>query len=91
MRPFRNATETANSDWRGIGYRHSNGGYSCRIFPQEDSVRLLFEYGAFILDSDCLLEGNGKQIPYVQIRRLKDIRVRPLERLVRAALEFRQR
>lgn len=52
---------------------------------------LLFEYGILLPDPDCLLEGNGKQTRYVDIRRRQDIRVRPIKRLIKAALACRKR
>ena len=85
------AIKKAYPGWHGIGYRHPEYGYFCGIFPQEESVRLLFEYGALISDPDCLLKGKGKQVRYVEIWRQKDIRVRPIKRLIGNALQFRQR
>lgn len=84
-------TERAYLGWHGIGYRHPQCGYFCGIFPQESSVWLLFEYGILLPDPDSLLEGNGKQTRYVDIRRQQDIRVRPIKRLIKAALEYRKR
>lgn len=85
------AIEKAYPVWHGIGYRHAESGYFCGIFPQKDSVRLLFEHGASLADPDCLLEGDGKQTRYVQVRRQQDIRVRPIKRLIRAALAYKRR
>ncbi len=84
------AIEKAYPGWYGIGYRHPEYGYFCGIFPQEESVRLLFEYGALISDPDCLLKGKGKQARHVEIRRQHDIRARPIKRLSGIALQFRQ-
>ena len=85
------AGEKAYPVWRGIGYRHPECGYFCGIFPQENSVRLLFERGALLPDPDGLLEGTGKQTRYVDIRRQQYIRVRPIKRLIKAALAYRKR
>ena len=84
------AREKAYPVWHGIGYRHPDCGYFCGVFPQEDCVRLLFERGVLLPDPDGLLEGKGKQTRYVDIRRQKDIRVRPLKRLIKAALAYRR-
>ena len=83
--------ERAYPVWRGIGYRHPQCGYFCGIFPQKTGVRLYFEYGVYLADPDRLLEGRGKQTRYVEVRRQRDIHVRPLRRLIREALECRQR
>lgn len=85
------AIEKAYPGWHGIGYRHPEFGYFCGVFPQEKSVRLLFEYGALITDPDCLLQGKGKQARYVEIRRQKDIQARPIKRLIGSALQLQQR
>ena len=52
---------------------------------------MLFEYGALLADPDSHLEGYGKQTRYVDIRRQQDIRVRPIKRLIKAALAYRKR
>lgn len=85
------AREKVYPVWHGIGYRHPECGYFCGIFPQENSMRLLFERGALLPDPDGLLEGTGKQTRYVDIRRQQDVRVRPIKRLIRAALAYRKR
>lgn len=84
------AAEKAYPGWHGIGYRHPQCGYFCGIFPQEKSVRLLFEHGILLPDPDGLLEGSGTQTRHVDIRRQKDIRARPIKRLIAAALALRR-
>jgi hypothetical protein len=80
------AREVAYPVWHGIGYRHPRTGYFCGIFPQRDHVRLGFEHGAHLRDPDGMLEGMGRQVRYVIIRNEKDIRVRPLKKLLSAAI-----
>ncbi|MCY4438506.1 MAG: DUF1801 domain-containing protein [Chloroflexi bacterium] len=75
------ATEIAYPGWHGPGFRHPKWGCFCGMFPREDSVRLLFENGATILDPDGTLEGCGNQTRDVHIRRREDARVRPFKRL----------
>ena len=50
-------------------------------------MNLGFYFGATLPDKDGLLEGEGKQMRHIQIRREEDIRRRPLQRLVKAALK----
>ena len=83
-----NVLEVAYPVWHGIGYRHPESGYLCGIFPQQDSVKLGFEFGVLLPDSDGLLEGAGKQVRYVTIRESKDIRVDAIKRLLRAAIDL---
>lgn len=60
--------EAAYPTWHGIGYRHPDTGYFCAIFPQDDSVKLGFEYGILLPDPQRLLHGTGKQVRYVHIQ-----------------------
>jgi hypothetical protein len=82
------ATESAHPVWHSIGYRHPESGYFCGIFPQADRVDLAFEFGVLLPDPGGLLEGDGKQVRYVRIRRDRDIRVRALKKLLLAAIDL---
>jgi len=82
------ASETAYPSWHGIGYRHSKSGYFCAIFPQTDYVKLGFEFGVLLPDPDRLLEGDGKQVRYIYIRRKEDIRTEAIRGLIVAALSL---
>ena len=82
------ATESAHPVWHSIGYRHPESGYFCGIFPQTARVDVAFEFGVLLPDPDGLLEGTGKQVRYVRIRRNKDIRVRALKKLLLAAIDL---
>jgi len=79
------ASEAAYPVWHGIGYRHPEIGYFCAIFPLEHEVKLGFEFGVLLPDPTGLLQGQGRQVRYVHIVSEKDIRVRPLRALLRAA------
>ena len=79
-------SEVAYPSWHGIGYRHPESGYFCAIFPQMDYVKLGFEFGVLLPDPEGLLEGNGKQVRYVNIRQLADIRAEAIQVLIQAAL-----
>ena len=85
------ATETAYPRWHGIGYRHPDSGYFCAIFPQDDRVLLSFEFGVLLLDPAGLLEGDGKQIRYVPIRKESDIREDEFVMMIHAALDLPSR
>lgn len=54
--------------WNGIGFRHPDGGYVCAIYPLQDDVRLLFEYGIKLEDYHGLLDGAGRRIRFMTIR-----------------------
>jgi hypothetical protein len=53
--------------WRGVGFRHPEAGYVCAIFPRADSVELLFEHGASLVDPDGILEGDGAQTRVIRV------------------------
>lgn len=82
------ASERAYPSWHGIGYRHPQSGYFCAIFPQQDYVKLGFEFGVLLPDPEGLLEGVGKQVRYVIIRQMADIQTEAIQRLIHAALSL---
>jgi len=85
------AIEAAYPGWHSIGYHHPDSGYFCGIFPQNDRVKLGFEFGVLLPDPDRLLEGAGTQVRYVNIRDRKDIRVRALKKLLVEAINLPDR
>jgi hypothetical protein len=82
------AVEKAYPGWHGIGYTHPEAGYFCAIFPQKDFVRLGFEFGILLPDPQGLLEGNAKQVRYLQIHKLKDIPLEAIRSLIEAAINL---
>ena len=76
------ASETVYPVWCGIGYRHPHSGYFCGIFPQTEGVKLGFEHGVLLNDPDGFLSGAGKQVRYVVINDVKNIRIASLQRLL---------
>lgn len=82
------ATESAQASWHSLNYHHPNSGYFCGIFPKTESVMLVFEFGILLADPDGVLEGDGKQVRYIILRRDQDIHVRSLKRLLHAALNL---
>jgi len=80
------AREIAYPSWHGIGYRHPQSGYFCAIFPQQDYVKLGFEFGVLLPDPNGLLEGDGKQVRYVMIHRMVDIDSGAIRELILAAI-----
>ena len=82
------ATEKAYPVWKGIGYVHPRAKYFCAIFPQADCVKLGFEWGKLLPDTDGMLEGDGKQLRCVVIREGESIPVEAIRRLLLAALKL---
>jgi len=82
------AVESAHPVWHSIGYRHPDSGYFCGLFPQSDRVDIAFEFGVLLPDPNGLLQGGGKQVRYVRVSRMKDLRVRQLQHLLRAAIDL---
>ena len=80
------ATEQAYPGWHAIGYRHPKAGYFCGNFPQEQSVRFLFEHGVRLSDPSELLVGSGKRCRHIEIASSRDIRKIPIMRLLLAAI-----
>jgi len=82
------AGEAANDGWHSINFCHPTGGYFCGVFPRNDYVDLVFEFGVLLPDTDGLLEGDGKQVRYVRFKDEKDVRVRALKELLWAAISL---
>ena len=82
------ADEKANRGWRSISYRHPQMGYICGIFPFEERVDLIFEFGALLSDPQGILEGDAKQVRYLRFHGPGEIGVRPVKQFLRAALDL---
>ena len=77
------ATELLRAGWGLIGYNAP--AYFAFIVPEEKRVRIGFEWGAALPDPSGLLEGDQKQIRYVTIRSIADLRGPALADLLAAA------
>lgn len=82
------ASERAYSGWHSINYRQPTSGYFCGIFPREEYVDLIFEFGVLLPDPDGLLQGDGKQVRLIRFTSEGDIRLEPLRKLLLAALDL---
>lgn len=83
------AGEYVNAGWCAIAYRHPDAGYFCGLFPFADHVKLLFEHGVELDDPAGLLEGDGRQVRYIAMRKLADTRKRGIKPLLIAAVALR--
>ena len=79
------ATERLRPGWGLIGYNAPS--YFVFIVPHEDYIRMGFEWGVALPDPSGLLEGHAKQIRYVAIRSIADLRRPALADLIAAAAE----
>lgn len=73
----------------GVGPKKNSEQY-CYIGAYKGHVNLGFYYGVALPDEDGLLEGSGKKLRHVKIRRQGDVAQAGLRRLVEAALAERQ-
>lgn len=83
------ASERAYPGWHGIGYRHPRAGYFAGIFPREQTVRLLFEWGALLQDEDGVLQRGGKQTRYGEWTTPEEVPREAMTRLLLEALSIR--
>ncbi len=60
----------------------------CGIGPLGNGVNLYFHQGTRLPDPEGLLEGTGKGMRHVKIRKASDIRPAAIEELVRAAYKL---
>ena len=77
-----NASEGANGGWHSINYRHPNQGYFCGIFPREERVTLVFEYGILLPDPEGILQGEGSQVREYLVRDREHINREGLKQLI---------
>ena len=82
-------TERAYAGWHGIGFRHPRSGYVCGIFPGQESVKLVFENGVQLLDSDQVLQGDGKQTRHLELFQKNDIPADSITQLLLEAVDLR--
>jgi hypothetical protein len=78
--------EKALPGWHAIGFRHPECGHFCAVFSFKDSVKLYFEYGAYLKDPDGILEGNAEQVRYITFRKITNIQKIVLKKLVQQAV-----
>ena len=84
-------TERAYPGWHAVGFRHPVAGYVCGIFPTDESIKLVFEHGRLLSDPAGVLQGDGKQVRYIELRRERDIPAGAIEVLLREAIALRSR
>ncbi len=82
-------TEKAYPGWHAIGYRHSEAGYLCGIFPFEDYVKLYFEHGKFLFDPENILTGDGSQTRYIYIGEFDEVPANAITNLLMESVDFR--
>ena len=80
------ATERLRPGWGLIGYNAP--AYFAFIVPDEERVRIGFEWGVALPDPSGLLEGEAKQVRYVTVRTMKDLRRPALADLLAAAAAY---
>lgn len=54
--------EKVRPGWRSLNYHDPTAGFVCAVFPQADTVSLVFEHGARLPDPHGLLTGTGRQV-----------------------------
>jgi hypothetical protein len=83
-----NAAETANPGWHSISYRHPEQGYFCGLFPTQDHVILVFEFGILLPDPDGVLVGDGKQVRNVILYSPDEIPAESIQQLLIEAINL---
>ena len=80
--------EKANRGWRSISYRDAQVGYFGGIFPFEDHVDLIFEFGVLLPDPNGILLGDVKQVRYLRFHEVEEISEEEIEPFLIAALNL---
>lgn len=81
------AVETVSASYRNVSYGHEAGRTDafCYIAPFKGHVNLGFMAGADLPDPAGLLEGTGKNMRHVKLKRAADVDAPALRALVEAA------
>mgnify|MGYP001568586229 CR=1 FL=1 len=87
MRRATEAEERGIKGWKAISY--SRDGMVCGIQPQRNWVNLIFYRGVELPDPEGVLDGAGKGIRAVKVKKPDDIRGDTLTPLVKAAFRLR--
>jgi hypothetical protein len=80
--------EKANRGWRSISFRDEQLGYFCGIFPFEDHVDLIFEFGVLLPDPNQILLGDANQVRYLRFHDPQEIRLEEIRPFILAALDL---
>ena len=80
--------EKVNQGWRSISYRDAQVGYFCGLFPFEDHVDLIFEFGSLLADTDGVLQGDTRQTRYLRFHDPGDIDDETIMFFLQSALDL---
>jgi len=69
---------------------YSENGNVCYLQPSKKHVNLGFYEGASLTDIDSLLEGTGKQMRHIRIKKLEEIQPEKFKFLIQEALELKK-
>ncbi len=78
------AAEHVHAGWKTISFE--GGVY---IAPLKEGANLGFYKGVHLPDPENLLEGTGKELRHVKIRKESDVKPEPLKRLIREAFAYK--
>ncbi|HUF00258.1 MAG TPA: DUF1801 domain-containing protein [Anaerolineales bacterium] len=78
--------ESGHPFWHSINYRHPSAGYVCGLFPRNEYIDLVFEFGILLPDPQNVLQGDGVQVRYMRIRKSAEIPAKAIRQLISDAL-----
>ncbi|MFD1040391.1 DUF1801 domain-containing protein [Virgibacillus byunsanensis] len=64
-------------------------GLVCYLQTAKSHVNLGFYFGATLEDKDNLLEGTGKKMRHIRVKKLEDIQTEKFISLIQEAIEFK--
>src|SRR5215207_2568681 len=80
------AKESGHLFWHSLNYRHPSAGYVCGLFPRNEYIDLVFEFGILLPDPQNVLEGDGKQVRYLRVTKDTQISEKEIKQLIQDAL-----
>ncbi|WP_019413979.1 DUF1801 domain-containing protein [Paenisporosarcina sp. TG20] len=72
----------------GMPSYQAQSGNVCYLQPSKKHVNLGFYFGASLKDKENLLEGTGKQMRHIRIKKLEEIQPEKFKVLIQEAIEL---
>jgi hypothetical protein len=82
------ASAAPRTGWHSVAFAHPTVGYFAGVFPRQDHVLLVFEFGVLLNDVDGVLEGSGSQVRQARLQPGEPIPDAALRQLLAQAISL---
>lgn len=81
--------EYGQPGWHAVGYRHPQAGHILSAFPLADSVKIYFEFGAYLTNHGGILSGNTTQTKQLTLHTFTELDTESFVKILREAVGFK--